>query len=426
MGNVSNTQFEKERRFERKPFAKAISCSVTTPDLKERKLMSLTAHATDISKAGIGLQTDYALEPGDILWFDDVLEEKAGFVKWCLKMDSGFRVGVELDGTQVTHLDKATHIFNTRLEDLETLCLDPHHDPSEILSQLSVAFDDILSACHSFENNVLDTRVIQETRMRFYQKTNRMLSKSHCIQRIRTWPQGYQGDYKTIESIYRNTPLSEGIGYYLDLLALNWPLASGVRTRLSTLKKILRKELSGRQNPSILNIACGSCREVFELSTDIENSGARFTCIDLDNDALAFAANRLSFTNISPVSSDQVILRKYNAVRMFDHELNMNEFGRQDIIYSVGFFDYLESEFLIRLLHSLYNLLNPGGLLILSFKDAKKYRHQEYHWIADWDGFLQRNENDFKRIISDACIPISAVREVREEPGIIVFYLAGK
>jgi SAM-dependent methyltransferase len=426
MGNVSNTQFEKERRFERKPFAKTISCSVTTPYSKERKLMSLTAHATDISKAGIGLQTDYALEPGDVLWFDDVLEEKAGFVKWCLKMDSGFRVGVELDGTQVTHLDEATHIFNKRLEVLEKLCLDPHHDPSEMLSQLSVAFDDILSACQSFEDNVHDTSMIRDTRRRFYQHTDRMLSKSHCIQRIRTWPQGYQGDYKTLESIYRNTPLSDGIGYYLDSLALNWPLASGVRNRLSKLKEILKEELSTRQKPSVLNIACGSCREVFELSTDIENSGARFTCIDIDDDALAFAANRLSFTNISPVSSDQVILRKYNAVRMFDHELNMNEFGRQDIIYSVGFFDYLESEFLIRLINSLYNLLNPGGLLILSFKDAKKYRHQEYHWIADWDGFLQRNENDFKRIISDAFIPDSAIKEIREESGIIVFYLAGK
>ena len=26
---------------------------------------------------------------------------------------------------------------------------------------------------------------------------------------------------------------------------------------------------------------------------------------------------------------------------MFDHELNMSEFGKQDIIYSVGFYDYL-------------------------------------------------------------------------------------
>ncbi len=40
-------------------------------------------------------------------------------------------------------------------------------------------------------------------------------------------------------------------------------------------------------------------------------------------------------------------------------------------------------------------MLNPGGILITSFKDAARYRHQEYHWIVDWDGFLQRTEEDF-------------------------------
>ena len=58
-----------------------------------------------------------------------------------------------------------------------------------------------------------------------------------------------------------------------------------------------------REKPSVLNIACGSCREVFTLARDIEESGSRFTCIDIDNDALSFSANRLSYTNISPLTS---------------------------------------------------------------------------------------------------------------------------
>ena len=174
------------------------------------------------------------------------------------------------------------------------------------------------------------------------------------------------------------------------MCSLNCSLAIGVRNRIKKLRDILREEILKRQNPTVLNIACGSCREVFELASDIEKSGAKVTCIDLDNDALAFAANRLSYTNISPVLKNQVVLRKYNAVRMFDDETNMNEFGRQDIIYSVGFFDYLQSDFLSNLFRALYKLMNPGGLLITSFKDAARYRHQEYHWVADWDGFLQR------------------------------------
>jgi hypothetical protein len=71
-------------------------------------------------------------------------------------------------------------------------------------------------------------------------------------------------------------------------------------------------------------------------------------------------------------------------------------------------------------------MLNPGGKLIASFKDANRYRHEDYHWIVDWDGFLQRTEKDFLNIFSDAEIPFPAITEMREESGAIVFYIISK
>jgi hypothetical protein len=111
---------------------------------------------------------------------------------------------------------------------------------------------------------------------------------------------------------------------------------------------------------------------------------------------------------------------------MFDHEMNMKEFGMQDIIYSVGLFDYLPTDFLVNLLRALYNMTTPGGKLITSFKDAERYRSQEYHWIFDWDGFLQRTEEDFRNILFEAGIPDTSISEVREDSGIIVFYVITK
>jgi SAM-dependent methyltransferase len=102
------------------------------------------------------------------------------------------------------------------------------------------------------------------------------------------------------------------------------------------------------------------------------------------------------------------------------------EFGKQDIIYSVGLFDYLPDNFLVKLLRALYNLLNPGGKLIAAFKDASRYRSQDYHWAVDWDGFLQRTEADFKDILTEATIPSSAIEEKREDSGVIVFYTITK
>lgn len=426
MQNAITHQFEKVRRYERKPFTQTIDYSLSVSEARERKWLNLKGKAVDISEAGIGIQTDYPLSPGHMLWFNSGIAEKAGFVRWCEKLDNTYRAGVELDGKRIKELDESTDIFNARLEEIEKRCNDENANPDTILKDISSAFDDVLSACQRFEQETRDIDIIRDARRRFHQKTNPILSKSYAINRARTWPLGYQGDHKTLEGMYRNTPLSEGIGYYLDMHCLNLPLAVGVRNRIKKLENILREELTQRKNPSVLNIACGSCREVFELAPDIEKTGAKFTCIDLDNDALAFAANRLSYTNISPLSSNYVILRKYNALRMFDHETNMSEFGRQDIIYSVGFFDYMHSDFLATLFNAMYQLLNPGGILITSFKDASRYRHQEYHWIVDWEGFLQRTEEDFYEIFSDARIPASSISEMRDESGIIVFYLVKK
>ncbi len=417
---------KESRKYERRPFSKAINYSISALDSKERKFLNLKGNIFDISEKGIGIYTDYPLKPGHLIWFNEEIEDKAGFIKWCAPLENGYRVGVELDGTQVKRLEQAIEVFNQRLLEIEKRCSNPDEDPQDILKAVNMAIDEVLIECKEFEMATNDKELIRDARIRFREKTNPILSKSYCINRARTWPQGYQGDYKSLEFAYKNTPLSEGIGYYLDLYLLNRDLAFAVRNRIKKLEDILRNELKNRTKPSVLNIACGSCREVFALAREIEDSGAKFTCIDLDNDALSFAANRLSYTNISPLTSNQVILRKYNALRMFDDELNMNEFGKQDIIYSVGFFDYLESGFLTNLLNALYKLLNPGGVLITSFKDARRYRHQDYHWIVDWDGFLQRTEEDFWKIFKDAGIPLHSISETREDSGIIIFYLITK
>jgi SAM-dependent methyltransferase len=280
----------------------------------------------------------------------------------------------------------------------------------------------MMCACAEFEKEAKSKDEIRNARVSFHERTNPLLSKSYCINRARTWPQGSQGDHKTLEMIYKNTPLSVGIGYYLDLCALNFQLGEGVRNRIRELEEMLGVEIGRRHKPSALNIGCGSCRELMGIAPEIMRSQGKIIALDMDNDALAFAQDRLSYAGII----SQVELRKYNALRMFDDETNASEFGNQDIIYSVGLFDYLPSDFLVKLFRSLYHLLTPGGKLIAAFKDAGRYRSQDYHWIVDWDGFLQRTEEDFKGIIAEAGIPSECIAETREDSGVIVFYVITK
>jgi len=323
----------------------------------------------------------------------------------------------------ISYLEAAADQYMDALKDIESRCTKRDEDTDSIYQELTVLSDSMLQVCEQFEDFVNDEVAIKAAQVAFRDKTEPIISKSYGASRVRTWPQGYQGDYKTIEFIYRNTPMSEGIGYYLDKYMLSATLAVGVRERMRKLAELLKTEMVKRQYPKVLDIACGSCRELHEIVPEIEKAKAHFKCIDLDSDALDFALNRLSYAGLS---ADRAEFIQYNALRMFDYETAVSAFGMQDIIYSVGYFDYLADDFLVKMLRTLYMLLNPGGKLIAAFKDANRYRSQLYHWFADWDGFLQRTDNDFERLFHQAEIPSSALSVTRVNSGSIIFYIATK
>jgi SAM-dependent methyltransferase len=292
-------------------------------------------------------------------------------------------------------------------------------DHEQLQRQVTDLTDSLMEACAEFERNVNDPFIIKAAQVEFRERTNSLMSKSYCINRTRTWPQGHQGDYATLEIAYKNAPLSEGIGLYLDRYLLSSSLAQGVRQRIDLLRELLKDQLSARQRPKVLDLACGSCREVFELAPEIKASDARFICVDLDEDALDFALDRFGHAGLT---HGQIELRKYNALRIFDYESALIEFGLQDVIYSVGYFDYLPDDFLIKLLDSLYKLLAPGGCLIAAFKDVNYYNPQIFHWLVNWDGFLQRSEEDFERILRFTSIPAAQLTSRRVASGSILFY----
>jgi PAS domain S-box-containing protein len=71
------------------------SCSL---HIRESKDLVLNAAITDISDAGVGIQTDYPLQLNSLLAFDDGTENKTGVVRWRKSANAGsggFRAGVE-------------------------------------------------------------------------------------------------------------------------------------------------------------------------------------------------------------------------------------------------------------------------------------------------------------------------------------------
>ena len=448
MKNLLHQSNRDMRQFRRKTYAETIDFAVMRPALRERSTSRLKARIVDLSDGGLGIQADNPLEPGVMLSFTNGDDKKSGVIKWASKADDqqhraglafrtddthGIKYPVELSDAcseiredlaeYAGALEKKTEEYVDAMEALASACSAHGADAGKIMDDVRRLNGKMMSACAEFEEAVAyDEDILKAHRQAFQGKTDSMLSGSYLLQHARTWPQGGQGDYKMLENVYKNSPLSSGLGYYLDLYGLSLSLAEAVRCRIKRLEVIVRQEIRSRKAPSVLNIGCGSCRELMGLAPDIAASGAQVICIDTDGDALAFALERLSFTE----AADSIEFRKYNATRMFDDELNMAAFGKTDIIYSAGLFDYLPSEFLSKVLGALYRMLNEGGTLVAPFKDAARYSSQDFHWLVNWDGFRQRTETEFRFILEDAGIPMSAVREERDETGIIIFYMITK
>ncbi len=336
--------------------------------------------------------------------------------------------GARVAGETADRLDSALTAsvarFIRRLEDIESQSPRPQANAEALAAATTDAIAEMQRVCEKFQEAAgNDSDLIRAEQMAFREKTARIFSKSVLMHHARTWPRGYPGDYEILEQIYDNAPLSKGIGCYLDRYFLSTTLAVAVRERKETLREILRKELRTREKPKVLDIACGSCREIFELALDVVKSSAFVTCLDYDADTFTFAGPRLSGAGIP---AGQVKYRRYNALKMANHERNVREFGMHDVVYSVGLFDYLGNEVLVNLFKSFYALLVPGGTFIASFKDCRSYRTFDYHWLVNWNAFLQRTEDECRSLLSAAGIPPGAVSVFRERSGVIVFYVVTK
>lgn len=74
----------KQRQFEREPYTETFYCAVSVLDIIDTKILNLVARGVDISEGGIGIKTDYPLEPGHVLRFNKPLNhKKVGVVRWC-------------------------------------------------------------------------------------------------------------------------------------------------------------------------------------------------------------------------------------------------------------------------------------------------------------------------------------------------------
>jgi extracellular factor (EF) 3-hydroxypalmitic acid methyl ester biosynthesis protein len=216
---------------------------------------------------------------------------------------------------------------------------------------------------------------------------------SAFMERTNLKPRGYAGDATMMQMIYDDR--YEGAWAFNKLMhrhPVQHPAAEAVRNRRVLIPRLLNAHLAKRtaQGPfRVLSVACGPARELEEIfQGGVDPKQLELTLLDQDDEALAAARGavervgqpaRLSLVN----DSVRTLLKDRTAAERW---------GRFDFIYSMGMFDYLTPPVAKAVLTRLYELLAPGGALVVGNYHVKNpSRFYMAYWL-DWVLYYRTEE----------------------------------
>lgn len=173
-------------------------------------------------------------------------------------------------------------------------------------------------------------------------------------------PRGYAGDAVMMDYIYGReegwerpaaTPLGESIFDFTTSAAAS----AGVRARREQMANLLDEVALERPSSRVLAVAAGHLREASMSAAVRRRRFSQLVALDADTESLAELHRSYGRFGVEPVACD---IRKLLTGR--------TDLGQFDLIYSTGLYDYLNAKTGSRLTSHLFDMLNPGGRLVVA------------------------------------------------------------
>jgi len=205
-----------------------------------------------------------------------------------------------------------------------------------------------------------------------------------------TKPKGYPGDYVVMDHIYEGGHRgTTAFGQVVHALGVN--IGQFVVKRKELVRHAITEMAERCDNPNgivIANLGCGPAREVAEF-VQSHVTGTRpitFVLVDQDSDALRHAGQSIAEALRQRQGGPQIDiqLRHVSILRLM-REVDPSQLMLQaDMIYSAGLFDYFGDRTCRVLTGRLYDVLRPGGQLLLGNMKANTDMVWPLELIADW------------------------------------------
>lgn len=231
---------------------------------------------------------------------------------------------------------------------------------------------------------------------------------SEFMRRTNLKPRGYSGDSEMMRMIYSND--YQGGSTFSKIInkhPLEHAAAQAVRNRRELITEMLHHQSLGESSSSreilrILSVACGpvfEMRDVVRSPEDCEKY--HFTLLDQDRYALLEAAQLIDEIEKSLDAKLAVDYLNASVRTMLATPKLSKKWGEFDFVYSMGLFDYLTPPVASAVIQKLYQLLKPGGRMVVgNFHVSNPSRYYMEYWL-DWVIYY-RTEEEFRNLLRNA------------------------
>lgn len=287
----------------------------------------------------------------------------------------------------------------------------------EIVEGLQLAFRELMKDFDGFMRQTSHSDPIRDEVSAIVQGAVLPYIKlTHVAERFYSKPRGYAGDYHTIELMYINKAGGKGwVGPIVDRLFLDEPAAKAVRNRRRLVSNEILSTIDKVGVAKVTSLACGPAqelRDVFEARPDIK---ANFTAIDIDGEALDCVH---SWSKKSGLTG-QVSTIQGNIIYFATGRKSI-EIPNQNLVYSIGLIDYFNDKFVIAMLNWIYDILEPGGRVLLGNFHPKNPNKAFMDYVLEWK-LIHRDEDDMNRLFLASKFGKPCDRILFEEEGINLF-----
>jgi extracellular factor (EF) 3-hydroxypalmitic acid methyl ester biosynthesis protein len=293
-----------------------------------------------------------------------------GFREWLEQVELGIRSAPA---------DKRSAIEGQVISDLQPAILPQVHSLFKRFEAIAVSVPEQFQPLHQFY---------------LRRQLHPLLLCAPFVYRTYQKPLGYAGDYEMVNMILRSP--YEGSSLFAKLVNtyfLSQPPAEAHRNRIKYLTEQIvteTKRIARLGRPArIFDLGCGPAGEIqdFLIQEDISDQ-AEFTLLDFNEETLHYTANRLrelkkrynrrTSVRYLPKSVSQILRDSRRADEAFISE-------SYDLVYCAGLFDYLSDRVCRKMMEIFYDLVAPGGLLIVTNVAAHNPVRNMMEYVGAWN-----------------------------------------